>query len=511
MKGRDIGKCIAVLFLVSISLIEISMFNANISVNAEYILYTFVISDWYRWVIGVNISVPKICEVGSYINLIASIKVFERGEGTRLVITKLEASISNVTVSRYVGNFHNEGEAIYGISLKIPLTSSKYSSMPPSTIGNDNVSILLQGYVENVNGNRNEVRYNYSIPILLITSPSILMVYIDSMSMNPGHILTIEVKNFDILPLHKVSLALYINSEIYKVYNVDVIQPNESRTLREFLNLEPGIHTVTIKTNFTTSYGMNRQHVVSTHIIVKSEPRIRINTNTSSTLFSMPIGIKGYIEPRDIYGVILEYSLNGIEWATIASIESNNSGIFTYIWRPIVAGSIFLRARTFETELYREGKSNEVVLNIERVKPKIVISPNKTELNVGDSTKISVRVEPPMRINVKMLYRVSEEDRWNTYTAFSIDETGSASIPTQFFTKPGRYIFKAVVDETNTTRYSESNEATITVKAATPKTETSVPYQEPFEQQRFRNILIISIALAALVAALLLFIGRRRP
>lgn len=511
MKRRDIDKCVVLLVLVSIPFIEISLFKASISVNAEYSFYTFVISDWHRWVIEVNISVPKICEVGSYINLIASIKVFERGEGIRLVITNLEASISNVTVSRYVGIFRNEGEAKHGILLKIPLTSSKYSSMSPSTIESDSISISLQGYVEDVNGNRNEVRYSYSIPILLISSPSILMVYMDSMSMNPGNILTIEVKNFDILPLHKVSLALYINSEIYKVYNVDVIQPNESRTFREFLNLGPGIHTVTIKTNFTTSYGINRQHVASTQIIVKSEPKIRIYTNTSSTTFSMPIDIKGYIEPRNTYGVILEYSLNGIEWASIASIESNNSGEFTYIWRPIVTGSIFLRARTLETELYREGKSNEVVLNIERVKPKITISSDKTELNVGDSTKILVRIEPPMRINVKMLYRVSEEDRWNTYTAFSVDETGSASIPTQFFAKPGRYIFKAVVDETNTTRYSESNEVTIAVKVATPKTETSVAYQEPFEQQRFRNILIVFIALAALIAAILLFIGRRRP
>jgi len=86
----------------------------------------------------------------------------------------------------------------------------------------------------------------------------------------------------------------------------------------------------------------------------------------------------------------LEYSLNGFEWASIASIETSKSGEFTYIWRPIVAGSIFLRARTIETELYREGKSNEVVLNIERLKPKITISSDRTELDVRDSTKILV-------------------------------------------------------------------------------------------------------------------------
>jgi hypothetical protein len=223
------------------------------------------------------------------------------------------------------------------------------------------------------------------------------------------------------------------------------------------------------------------------------------------------ISIEGFVEPKAPLGLVLEYSLNGFDWLSIASLEAGKNGSFRYVWKPSLVGTVYLRVRSIETERFSEGVSNVLTVSIAKSKPGVKLSADKTVLSVGDSTRLTVSVTPNASLPIVIMYRKREEHVWRNYSSLTLDPSGRAAIPTPFFSEPGTYIFKALALETSLTEQSESNEIAITVYM--PSTTSPPPPQGQQESTMLRDratVFAVIVSMSIAIALLLLARGKRK-
>ncbi|MEM1608972.1 MAG: hypothetical protein QXG81_06865, partial [Ignisphaera sp.] len=82
--------------------------------------YSYVVSNWFNWIVKVDLDVPAILEVGSIATINASVTVVEKGLGEFLSITVISIILGKMSTSDYVGMLSRAGEKA-SISLNIPI------------------------------------------------------------------------------------------------------------------------------------------------------------------------------------------------------------------------------------------------------------------------------------------------------------------------------------------------------------------------------------------------------
>ncbi|MEL9940830.1 MAG: hypothetical protein QW348_00320 [Ignisphaera sp.] len=478
--------------------------------------YSYVVSNWFNWIVKVDLDVPAILEVGSIATINASVTVVEKGLGEFLSITVISIILGKMSTSDYVGMLSRAGEKA-SISLNIPIVID-ISLKPGATIPSA-LQLVMQGYIEFDNGSRRQVSFSQNIPVMLFVPPSPVIAFVNSINIDSGVIVQVTINNFDIQPIYKVYATVFSNSSILKTQYSDSIPGNSSVTFSFPAYLDPGIHTVYVNVSYITSYGMSRSFVVATRIVIPLKPRISIQANATNIVYGQSILINGCIDPKARLGIVLEYSLNGFEWNNISSVESNENGCFYYTWKPDRAlGTAYVRARSIPTELYKEAISNVIAVSISKIVPIIKLSTNSTTLYVGDPyPTMLVTVNPPTPIPITIMYREPGSTTWAVYTSAKTDERGRAVIPPlQFFSKPGTYTFKALASETNTTASAESSEINVVVR----QIQQTNTVQNQISQQSQQNPWLLSkenavrigivLALSIAIALLLLATGRRK-
>ena len=511
MKKAAFSICLLVLLVSTTQ----NVVNVNLQGLGNVNSYSYVVSNWFDWIVKVDLDVPIILEVGSIATINVSVTVIEKGLGEFLSITTISIILGKMSTSNYVGMLSRAGEKT-SISLNIPIVID--TPLKPGTTIPSTLQFVLQGYIEFVNGSRKQVSFSQNIPITLFVPPSPVIAFVNSIDIDGGVIMQVTINNFDVQPIYKVYVTVFSNSSILKTQYSDSIPGNGSITFSFPAYLSPGIHTVYVNVSYITSYGMPRSFVVTTRIVIPLKPRISIQANTTNIVYGQSILISGCIDPKARLGIVLEYSLNGFEWNNISSVESNEDGCFYYTWKPNSAlGTAYVRARSISTELYKEATSNVITVSISKIVPVLRISTNSTTLYVGDPyPTMLVTVNPPTPIPITIMYREPGSATWTTYTSIKTDERGRAVIPPlQFFSKPGTYIFKALAQETNTTASAESNEISVVVRQTQQTTVQSQVLQQPQQSQWLlnkENIVRVGIvlALSIAIALLLLATGRRR-
>ncbi|MEM0490779.1 MAG: hypothetical protein QXH73_06175, partial [Ignisphaera sp.] len=264
--------------------------------------------------------------------------------------------------------------------------------------------------------------------------------------------------------------------------------------------------------NYTTSEGFVGYSIASTKIYVKGVPRIILQMNTSVTYVFKPVKIYGSATPVQGLRLILENSIDGIDWNRVEEITTDSEGRFSYVWIPNTSGTYLFRVRNIESELLRESLSNIVVVSVERVKPSISLELDKEVVEVGRQVKIRVAIEPKVKTSVAILYISPKEDTWRIYTNVITDVNGFTEtifIPTI----PGEYKLKAVVKETNELHSAESSIKILRVEEVSQQ-QTTVT-QEAREHtpqsfaQEYRNYIVVVLIIVAAVFSSLLYFRRR--
>jgi hypothetical protein len=491
---------------LAITLFLLLILVIPIHVESQVLHYSEVIHNWFDWVIELDIYTPATFTLGSIANVSISMNLREKGQGSQLCITSVSLSLASISVSRYVGFLRNRGDHAL-IAISIPLSSTAYPQSKPGSTLIDVLKITLQGYVELANGSRKAVSFTKTVPVNIYVPPSNVIAYMDYSYITNGVQLIVRLQNFDVHPVYNVYLSIYVNSSQRVVQYYAVLEPQSQTSFQQLLFLGPGLYSITAIVNYTTSYGINKSFLTSTIIIVPTTPKVSIKANTTEIVFGQQISIEGFIEPKAPLGFVLEYSLNGFDWYPIASLEFSKNGSLRYAWKPSLVGTMYVRGRTIETERFREAVSNTVTIRIAKLKPSVRISTEKNLLAVGDNTRLTVTITPNTSIPIIVVYRRQGEPLWRNYTTLTMDPSGRAVIPTQFFSDPGTYIFKAIALETGFTTQSESNEIAINVQI--PANQTTPLPQSSAPPRVGLTALVVAVSISMAIA-LLLFAGGRR-
>lgn len=502
-----VNKLIAVTALLLLLPLLLSYPSTSLT-SQSVISYTDVVT-WLDWVMTLNIDVPSMLTLGTVTNMNVTITLKEKGLGRHVCITSVSASLSSVSVSTYLGFLKTVGDSATA-TLQLPVVST-YSRPLPGNIIAETMQISVRGYVELENGTRRQFSFAKTIPVNIYAPPTSVVAYVIPLLVSNGVELLVNIQNLDIHPVFNTYVTFLINSTRYSTNYLGVLEPGAQKSLSQILPLSPGTYRILAVVNYTTIYGVSSSYVATTIVIVPATPSLNIVVNATRVVVGQGVEIKGFINPRATLGVILEYSLNAFDWSPIATIEARNSS-FTYTWRPSTPGVLYLRARTIETERYKEAISNTVTLTVEKVAPSIRLSADSDIARVGTSIKLEIEVRPNITIPITIMYKKQGESAWRNYTTILPDKSGKAAIASPQFTDAGIYIFKAVAQETSITTSGESNEVMVTVYAPA----TSAPSQTTTTTISTAMVFGIDIRLVAvamglgIAVALLLFAGGRR-
>lgn len=496
------------LLLASLLVLLLVYFSTSVVISETYSnsrSYHYVVSGWLDWILGLDISIPEMFIVGSTSSVNVSLYVLEKGLGERLHVTSLDLILSDVKISRYVGVFEDVGNNI-SLSVSLPVSSYSYSNIKPGSASGDRLQILLYGYVEFFNGSKRQMIFSQLIPVLIYVPQSNAIIYIDHKIQNDMIMFYITIKNFDPQPIYNVYVTMYLNNSLYKIFSQKFLGPEEEKIFTETLVLSPGLYMIYVSMYYTTSYGITRSFNTSLIVVIKSTPKIFIETNSSRIRYMDPLLIKGETVSGTYIRVALEYSLNGLDWRLISYVQPDINGTFQFTWRPTYIGLLYIRARSLETDFYKEAVSNIISLYVDKILPNIKIFSEKNDVELGDYTKIFITIDPPLQLPVTLLYREPGETLWRNYTSIVADSSGKSVVPTMFFSKTGVYIFKAVAKETSTTGSAESNEVSIKVYI-----NRSISTTENISQNKtdLMKILLV-IGVSSVIATIIYLIGSKQ-
>ncbi|MEM4441637.1 MAG: hypothetical protein QXN02_01845 [Ignisphaera sp.] len=469
--------------------------------------YIITVDDW---VLEFHVSFPWIWIAGSVADIDAVFRVREVGKGS-LTIYSLRVSTGEIDVSTYVGMFSRVGEE-KSVTLNLPTIDPHYLLDSKSSTLID-LYIYVSGYVESYNG-REFFTENFTvraIPINIL--PSVVRLSLSVDKYDTIYIIDVRASNDSPNPLYNVYLMMYVNSSLYTSIFYRIMLPFNTTSTRFPLYLDKqGIYIITAVINYTTSEGFVGYSIASTKIYVKGVPRIILQMNTSVTYVFKPVKIYGSATPVQGLRLILENSIDGIDWNRVEEITTDSEGRFSYVWIPNTSGTYLFRVRNIESELLRESLSNIVAVSVERVKPSISLELDKEVVEVGRQVKIRVAIEPKVKTSVAILYISPKEDTWRIYTNVITDVNGFTEtifIPTI----PGEYKLKAVVKETNELHSAESSIKILRVEEVSQQ-QTTVT-QEAREHtpqsfaQEYRNYIVVVLIIVAAVFSSLLYFRRR--
>ncbi|MEM1541818.1 MAG: hypothetical protein QW101_06510 [Ignisphaera sp.] len=465
-----------------------------------------------EWVLEFHVSFPWVWIAGSVVDIDTVFRVREVGKGG-LTIYSLRVSTGEIDVSKYVGMFSRVGEE-KSITLSLPTIDPRYLFDNKSSTLID-LYIYIGGYVESYKGREFFTR-NFTvraIPVNIL--PSVVRLSLSVDKYDAIYIIDVQASNNYPNPLHNVYLMMYVNSSLYTSVFYRIMSPfNITSTRFPLPTDKQGVYIITAVINYTTSEGFVGYSIASTKIYVKGVPRIILQINTSVTYVFKPVRLYGSANPVQGLKLILETSIDGIDWNRVEEISTDNEGRFSYVWIPNTSGIHLFRVRNIESELLRESLSNIVAVSVEKVKPSISFELDKEAVEVGRQVKIRVAIEPKMKTPVTILYISPKEYSWRTYTNVTTDSSGFAEtifIPTT----PGEYKLKAIVKETSELYSAESSIKTLRVEETTQLQQTTIP-QKPREEhapqffvQEYRNYVVIALIIVAAVFSSLLYFKRR--
>jgi hypothetical protein len=477
--------------------------------QGQAVFYSDVV-NWLGWVVELNISTSSTLTLGTVAPINISMTLRAKGQGECLHIVSTSITLATISVSRYAGFLRSRGDSV-AVVVQIPLSSISYSQGRPGSSIIEFLKIGLQGYVEHANGTRYTVSFTKPIPITIYIPPSTVIAFMDYFYVGNRVQLVIRLHNFDVHPAFNAYLAVYVNGSFSTAQYYSQLEAQSQTTFSHVLTLKPGLYHIRAVVNYTTAYGVSNSFSTSTIVIIPTAPKISIKTNATAIVIGQGISIEGFVEPKAPLGLVLEYSLNGFDWLSIASLEAGKNGSFRYVWKPSLVGTVYLRVRSIETERFSEGVSNVLTVSIAKRKPGVKLSADKTVLSVGDSTRLTVSVTPNASLPIVIMYRKREEHVWRNYSSLTLDPSGRAAIPTPFFSEPGTYIFKALALETSLTEQSESNEIAITVYM--PSTTSPPPPQGQQESTMLRDratVFAVIVSMSIAIALLLLARGKRK-
>ncbi len=483
-------------------------------------IYSFIV-DVEGWILKISIEFSEPWIAGAESRVTVTADSLEYSVGSVLTIFRVKATVGGSSVEGYLGVFTGIGEA-RSVTLSIPLTGEYYSRIKAGDSVLDILSLSVEGYVE-FKGGRVLFHRNFAVPVLIVSLTGHLKVSLEA----PGVVkapstvsLLVTIFNMGESRAYNIWVNIYVNSALIYARYYDILEPGKWKVLTwSYTALDPGVYRVEVKVSYVSSEYAEYESIAVKTIYVKREVTVAIVSDEVSTQAEIPelgvkalqalveqggsITVKGLINPPGVYDVILEASRDLSIWTPIATLKSDSKGVFTSTVKFNVTGSTLVRVRVPETEASFEALSNIIIVYVrEKLKEKVETAPlkvtmtaDKASVDVAETVKLQVKVEPPVNTRVTIWLKAPGSLEWARYAELTLKD-GLASIP---FTplQEGSHILKAVAEPADSYLGGESSPLTVTVTKKTAQTTTPSGLQEALEGVEAHKILIMGLIVIA--------------
>lgn len=242
---------------------------------------------------------------------------------------------------------------------------------------------------------------------------------------------------------------------------------------------DPGIYTIkAVVASVPASPGAHSTREINTTNNELSIGPLTLRAYSTISVFVHPadvaIGdsttINGTISPvRTDANVTIDYRASGeASWNTIATVKTDDTGSYEFLWTPATLGSYELRASWPGDEITLAASST-TTLTVSKISSTISLDVSETSIPVGSTITMSGAITPARsQVNVAILYRPSGGD-WSTLATVTTDTAGQYSWDwaTQ---DAGTYEVKASWAGDEDTMADESDIITVNVQQPFPLT-----------------------------------------
>lgn len=487
-------------------------------------VYSFII-DAEGWILKISIefSEPWIAGAESRVTVTAS--SLEYQAGSVLSIFRVKATVGGSSAEGYLGVFMGIGE-VRSVTLSIPLAGDYYSEIKAGSSVIESLSLRVEGYVK-FNDDKVLFHRDFNVPVLIVSMTGHLKVSLEAPSVvkAPSAIpLRVIIVNMGESRAYNVWVNIYVNNALSYARYYSILEPGKWEVLTwSYATLDPGVYRVEVKVNYVSSEYAEYESLAVKTVYVKRETTVAIVSDEALTQAEIPglgikaiqalidrgssITVKGLINPPGVYDVILEASRDLVIWAPIATLRSDGRGFFTSTVKFNVTGFTLVRARVPESEYSFEALSNMIIVYV-REKPgekvetkplKVAISADKNSVDVAETVKLQVKVEPPVNTRVTIWLKTPGSLEWAKYAELTLKD-GLASISYTPF-QEGSHILKAVAEPADSYLGNESPPLTVTVtRKAEQITTPSSFHKTPEGLEAHRTLIMGLIALIGAIS-----------
>lgn len=231
-----------------------------------------------------------------------------------------------------------------------------------------------------------------------------------------------------------------------------------------------------------TTRSITIQKLATTTTISTAATTIRVDSTTT-----INGEVAGAESPINV--TIFQRTYGKAAWTTLANLETDQNGIFSYNLSLLTDGAYQFKAESSSNEVYH-GSTSNIILITAKLNSTISLSADKAKISLDDTVKLSGSTNPAIYgVIVTIEYKLDNEV-WNLAVRILTDENGKYT----FNWRPdqaGTYELKAKRSETLQAFESESITTTMTVAQNLPNLATYAAYAAAI------------IALIAIVAVLI--------
>ena len=205
---------------------------------------------------------------------------------------------------------------------------------------------------------------------------------------------------------------------------------------------------------------------------------VTCNTSINSLFATQNVIISGQLNPNlSAEEIVIQESDDGIEWNTLSSVYTDDSGQYTYNWTTDSAEEILIRAVWFGDAHHYSGISEYVQLNIDYNSIAIYVSLDTDQLYVGDTLHISGTIScttTPTPDSVQLTVKVLSDDGITIINSNTVMTNESHTFVYNYVTsESGDFSVQVIFNGDEAYSYSSSPLEDFTVLSENTSTQTT--------------------------------------